>query len=211
MTTSLTDLLVESRQLGFLGPGPVEDHLAHSAAFASAVPETPARALDLGAGGGLPGLVLAATVWPETEWCLLDAQARRSAFLVEAVDALGLTDRVQVVTARAEEHGRNASARHAFDLVVARSFASPPVTAECAAPLLRPGGHLVVSEPPAAETEERWPSAGLGLLGFGSAEPVVVPGDGARDPVHLVRIPLLDLVDDRYPRRVGIPAKRPLF
>jgi 16S rRNA (guanine527-N7)-methyltransferase len=211
VSTTLTDLLVESRQLGFLGPGPVEDHLAHSAAFAASVTEIPARALDLGAGGGLPGLVLAATVWPETEWCLLDAQARRSAFLVDAVEALGLEARVQVVTARAEDHGRNAAARGGFDLVVARSFAAPPVTAECAAPLLRVGGHLLVSEPPAARTDERWPSDGLTLLGFAPAEPVVVEGGDGHDPAHLVRIRLTDPVDDRYPRRVGIPAKRPLF
>lgn len=211
MTTSLTDLLTESRQLGFLGPGPIEAHLPHAAAFADAVPDAPARALDLGAGGGLPGLVLAATVWPTTSWVFLDAQARRSAFLVEAVDALGLADRVEVVTTRAEEHGRRDEVRGTFDLVVARSFAAPPVTAECAAPLLRVGGSLVVSEPPSAAAGTRWPTAGVALLGFGPAEPVVVAAASGGDPTHLVRLPLESACPDRYPRRVGIPAKRPLF
>lgn len=206
----LTDLLTESRQLGFLGPAPVEDQLSHAAAFAEAVPDPPVRALDLGAGGGLPGLVLAATVWPLTRWCLLDARARRTAFLVEAVERLGLTDQVEVVTIRAEEHGGRQDERGAYDLVVARSFAAPGVTAECAAPLLRPGGHLVVSEPPTSITDERWPPAALARLGFDPPQAVVVPGE-AREPTHLVRIPLASAAPERYPRRVGIPAKRPLF
>ena len=64
--SSLVAILEESRALGFLGPGPVEGHLPHSLAFAAAVEDPPARAVDLGAGGGLPGLVLAALIWPDT-------------------------------------------------------------------------------------------------------------------------------------------------
>ena len=88
MTAELVGLLTEARRLGFLGPGPVEPHLDHALAFAGAVPEAPARALDLGAGGGLPGLVLAALTWPQTSWTLLDAQRRRTEFLEDAVEAL---------------------------------------------------------------------------------------------------------------------------
>lgn len=208
MNAELTDLLTESRQLGFLGPARIEDHLRHALAFRSALAEPPARALDLGAGGGLPGLVLAVAGWPDTQWCLLDAQTKRTAFLDRAVEVLGLTARVAVTTARAEEHGRVSGERGTYDLVVARSFASPAITAECAAPLLRPGGLLVVSEPPTTAVDERWPVAGLAALGFGPGESVVVPGP---PPTHLVRIRLGETPSDRYPRRVGIPAKRPLF
>lgn len=211
MTTSLTDLLTESRQLGFLGPGPVEEHIAHALAFAAAVPEAPARALDLGAGGGLPGLVLAISIWPDTRWVFLDAQERRVAFLEDAVRAAGLGDRVDVVLERAEVYGRRDDARSAFDLVVARSFAGPPVTAECAAPLLRVGGALVVSEPPSTAVSVRWPGEGAALVGLGPAESVEVPGRRGADPTHLARLPLLRIPDDRYPRRVGVPTKRPLF
>lgn len=174
-----------------------------------ALADPPVRALDLGAGGGLPGLVLAATVWPLTRWCLLDARARRTAFLTDAVERLGVTDRVEVVTIRAEEHGRRQEQRGAYDLVVARSFAAPGVTAECAAPLLRPGGHLVVSEPPTSTTDERWPPTALAQLGFDPAQ-ALVAGEG-EDATHLVRIRLASAPPDQYPRRVGIPAKRPLF
>lgn len=205
MTDPLVDALETSRRLGFLGPGPVEEHLQHALAFASAITEPPARALDLGAGGGLPGLVLAARVWPDTSWTFLDAHRRRTAFLVDAVTSLGLDARVSVVTARAEEAGRNLDQRGRYDLVVARSFAAPAITAECAAPLLALGGALVVSEPPDPDGSDRWPDAGLAMLGLGPARPVVVDG------VHLVRMTLAAEPPDRYPRRVGIPAKRPLF
>ena len=205
MTLLLTDLLLEARQRGFLGPGPVEPHLDHARAFAVAVPGAPARAADLGAGGGLPGLVLALEFWPETEWVFVDAQQKRTAFLQEAIEDLDLEDRVRVVTERAEVVGRDDEHRGQFDLVVSRSFGPPPITLECAAPLLRAGGAFVASEPPDQTPAERWPTAGLQELGCGPAEGVVADG------YHLVRIPQVTPVPDRYPRRVGIPAKRPLF
>ncbi|MCB0970378.1 MAG: class I SAM-dependent methyltransferase [Acidimicrobiales bacterium] len=209
MTDLLRDLLLESRQLGFLGPGPVEDHLGHARAFAVLPQRAPDLALDLGAGGGLPGLVLAATTWPDARWVFLDAHQRRTQFLTEAVDALGLAYRVEVVRARAEEFGREEGRRGAFDLVVARSFGAPAVTAECAAPLLRVGGELLVSEPPEATTSERWPRDGLAELGLGGPERQVVDASGV--PVHLVRLVLEEACGERYPRRVGVPSKRPLF
>lgn len=210
MSDLLTEVLTESRDLGFLGPGPIQPHIDHAAAFASAVDDAPARALDLGAGGGLPGLVLAATVWPEARWTFADAQARRTAFLEWGVETLGLGDRVTVVTGRSEEIARDPEHRGAYDLVTARSFGAPPVTAECAVGFLRVGGRLVVSEPPVSVTEERWPAAGVAQFGFGPARAVVA--DGAEGlPAHLVVLTLDRAVDDRYPRRVGIPGKRPLF
>lgn len=208
MSSALIDQLVQSRELGFLGPRPAEDHLHHASAYAEGITTVPARALDLGAGGGLPGLVLAATVWPDTQWCFVDARAKRTAFLEEAALALGLQDRVQVVTGRAEDIGRDPEHRQVYDLVVARSFASPAVTAECAAPLLIAGGLLLVSEPPDVEASVRWPADGVAKFGF--APPVSILAEGP-SPVHLARLELLSLAHDRFPRRVGIPAKRPLF
>ena len=79
----LRDVLEESRRLGLLGPGSVEAQIEHARSFAAAVPEIPARFLDLGSGGGLPGLVLA-RAWPDAVGLLLDAGARRVAFLESA-------------------------------------------------------------------------------------------------------------------------------
>lgn len=209
MNQALLAALTESRRVGYLGPGPIEPHLNHAAAFAAAADEIPARALDLGAGGGLPGLVLAADHWPDTRWTFVDAQAKRTEFLREQVAAMNLVARVEVVTGRAEDVGRDPEHRGTYDLVVARSFGPPPVTAECAAPLLRVGGLLVVSEPPSGDLAERWPVSGLDLVGFGAPELMLV--ETASGPVHLMRAQLLSEPGDRYPRRVGIPAKRPLY
>jgi len=206
--SDLVAALEESRTLGFLGPGPVHPHLDHALAFAGAVDADPARALDLGAGGGLPGLVLAVERWPDTAWTFLDAQAKRTAFLDRVVEELGLDGRVAVVTERAEVVGRDPEHRGRYDLVTSRSFGPPAVTAECAAPLLRDGGVLVVSEPPET-TEDRWPAEVLAELGFAPAERLTA--DAAGRPVHLVRLRRRGPVPDRSPRRVGIPAKRPLF
>ncbi len=215
MSASLSDLLTESRQLGFLGPAPVATQIAHAMAFAAAAPSVPVRALDLGAGGGLPGLVLAARVWPAARWCLLDARTRRVAFLEHAVARLGLEERTEVVGGRAEAVGRTIEHRGRYDLVVSRSFGSPGVTAECAAPLLAIGGHLVVSEPPEADVSLRWPAGDLAELGFGVPRAVTI--DAGRTPgsdrviVHLVALELVGEVPTRYPRRIGVPGKRPVF
>ncbi|MCU1352471.1 MAG: rRNA small subunit methyltransferase [Acidimicrobiales bacterium] len=198
----LRAVLEESRTLGFLGPGPIDAHVRHALGYTSARPVA-SRAVDLGSGGGVPGLVLACMAWPDCTWVLIDSMVRRCRFLRGAVEDLGLGDRVRVVEERAELVARDPAHRSQYDLVVARSFGPAAVTAECGAPLLEPGGCLVVSEPPQVAAD-RWPSDALATLGLGPAEPV----DG---PVRLVRLPLVTATGDRWPRRVGIPAKRPLF
>jgi 16S rRNA (guanine527-N7)-methyltransferase len=159
------------------------------------------RVLDLGSGGGLPGLVVV-TYRPELELTLLEARQRACRFLREAVGDLGRPD-VTVVEARAEEAARRPELRETFDAVVARSFGPPAVTGECAVGFLRPSGWLVVSEPPGDEGA-RWPAEGLEELGFGVRSRGVQPG-GSFVVLEKIRS------DDRWPRRVGIPAKRPLW
>lgn len=241
---AVTAVLERSRRLGFLGPGSLRVQVDHALGFARGAAGPPDRFLDLGSGGGVPGLVLALW-WPDSRAVLLDASARRCAFLGEAIDELGCGARVTVVRARAEEVGRRDGLREGFDLVVARGFGPPAVTAECAAPLLRVGGRLIVSEPPATggpqgghapdhgsadgavgrpdagavggrtggsedgpdETppgDDRWPAGGLALLGLR-------PGDVWREPFHYRSFVLAQPCPRRFPRRVGVPAKRPLF
>lgn len=193
-------VLGRSQELGFLGPGALEPQIDRSLGFTAAIPP-PETALDLGSGGGIPGLVLA-LAWPVSSWVLLDGSVRRCAFLEEAVDELGLQDRVEVVAARAEEAGRGVW-RGSRDLVVARSFGPAAVTAECGAPFLKTDGHLVVAEPPGG-APERWPADSLAALGL-ELGPTLV------DPVALQVLRQATPCPDRFPRRVGIPAKRPLF
>jgi len=142
--------------------------VAHARGFAAATPPPASTDLvcDLGSGGGLPGLILAVEVWPESRWVLLEAMAKRSELLVWAVGHLGIGDRVAVVHGRSEHVGRPGEPlRAACRLVTSRGFGAPATTAEAAAPLLAPGGRLVVSEPPGSRGE-RWPADGLEPLGL---------------------------------------------
>jgi 16S rRNA (guanine527-N7)-methyltransferase len=189
-------VLAEAQRLGFLGPPPIEDHLRQARAFVDASPAVPTRFLDLGSGGGVPGLPLA-LAWSSSQGVLLEGSARRSAFLRRAVRALGLADRVTVLAARAEVAGRSTEWRAGMELVVARLFGPPATVAECAAPLLTIGGMLLVSEPP--ERPERWPTDGLAQLGM-EVEGVV---GGIRRLLQVAPCPA------RLPRRT--PGKPPLF
>jgi len=203
-------MLTEARRLGFLGPGPIVSHLDHAAGFAEAVEHAlngeeagERRAADLGSGGGVPGLPLALrfVAW---KWTLIDSSVRRAGFLRDAVRSLGLEDRVRVVADRAETVGRNATDRSSFDVVVARSFGRPAVVAECGAPLLRVDGLAVVSEPPGG-APDRWPVAGLATVGMVPGPPVLARGWAYQLLRQSAPCP------QRYPRRVGVPTKRPLF
>ena len=203
--TALLGVLDLARQRGLLGPGPAETHVRHALGFAEAAGGPPeGLALDLGSGGGIPGLVLAVE-WPSSRWVLLDGRARSTRFLAEAVARLGLEERVRVVEARAEVAAHDGGFRGSVRLVVARALGIPAVTAECAAGFLAPGGRLVVSEPPGS-SGSRWNPTALAELGLDPAA-VVEGAGGYRYAVlqQLVQCPA------RYPRRVGVPAKRPLF
>jgi 16S rRNA (guanine527-N7)-methyltransferase len=139
---------------------------------------------------------------------LLEANGRRAAFLRRAVERLGLDARVSVLEERAEVCGREEGSRAGFDGVLARSFGRPAVLAECAAPLLRVGGWLLVSEPPGPDDDEaegrRWPSEPLRQFGLEPAQ-VIHEGFEYRSLYQMEPCP------DRFPRRNGVPAKRPLF
>jgi 16S rRNA (guanine527-N7)-methyltransferase len=202
----LVAVLEDARKAGFLGPDPVARHVEHSRNLAAAIGPFDGRFVDLGAGGGVPGLVLA-TAWPGARGVLVDSQARRCRFLEAAVERLGLSDRVVVRCGRAEDLAREPELRESADLVVARAFGPPPVAAECAVGFLRHGGRLVVTEPPEGDAtpSTRWPAEGLLELGLGPATPLRFGIAGA---VVMVREgPLAD----RWPRRVGRPAKSPLW
>ena len=208
-------MLAEARDLGFLGPGPVEAHLDHASGFVEVVrgltagdrsggpTAWPERAVDLGSGAGLPGLPLA-LCFSGCSWLLVESSVRRAAFLRQAIHQLGIEERVEVAEERAEVVGRSPAWRGRFDVVVARSFGPPAVVAECGAPLLTVGGYAVVSEPPGGRPS-RWPATGLGLLGMAPVAAVAAKG-GAYQVLRQV-----DQCPERYPRRVGVPAKRPLF
>jgi 16S rRNA (guanine527-N7)-methyltransferase len=180
-----------------LGPGPVAEHIEHARGLAASVGPFEGRFLDLGSGGGIPGLVLA-VAWPAARASLLDARARACAALEAARADLGLETRIEVVCGRAEALARDADHRERYDLVVARGFGPPAVTAECAVGFLTPGGRLLVTEPPDPDPG-RWPATGLARLGLGPARP---------GPGH-VEIRRTGAPIDDWPR--PRPARTPLW
>lgn len=197
----LVGVLRQSRDMGFLGPPPVEEQIAQAVAMGNCLEHAPRSFLDLGSGGGLPGLVLA-LAWPTAKVVLLDAMQRRCQFLRDVVDELGMASRIVVAEGRAEELARETNLREQFEVVFARSFGKPAVTAECGAAFVEANGWLIVSEPPGEGRD--WPSEHLQELSLGDPQRC-----GAERSV--AKFQKTGLLEDRWPRRVGIPTKRPLW
>ncbi|MCB1027011.1 MAG: class I SAM-dependent methyltransferase [Microthrixaceae bacterium] len=204
---ALLEVLSDAQGLGFLGRGPVERHLEHGLGFVAAWREVnpnlrPVRIADLGSGGGVPGLVVAEAV--DAELVLIDAKTKRTDWLSEAARRLHLDDRVTVINSPAEEVGQQAERRQGFDVVVARSFAGPAPTAECAAGLIRRGGLVVVSEPPKATG--RWDELVSSPLGYDGVRLI----DRPEGHYAVLQAGTADL-PDRIPRTWAAQKKRPLF
>jgi 16S rRNA (guanine527-N7)-methyltransferase len=166
-----------------------------------------ARLLDVGSGAGLPGLPLK-LAWPSLRVTLLEATGKKCRFLEAVVAELGL-EGVSVIEARAEEAAHDAALRGRFDLVVARAVAPLPVLLEYCLPFLEVGGHFVASKGSAAKREVEASDAALRELG-GVLEDLVpfYPPEVAGQTVVIVR--KIAETPERYPRRTGIPSKRPL-
>ena len=205
----LTEELEHANRLGFLGPMPAAEQLEHALGFVGVIESelgrAPGSVLDLGSGGGPPGLVLAAC-WPTTRARPGRGQPPSCGVPAESLVRLGAAESAEVATGRAESLGHQPDLREAFECVTGRSFGRPAVTAECGSAFLSLDGRLVVSEPPDAATkEDRWPPAGLAPLGLSRPRMVRFGRFGYRV------IDKAAPISARYPRRLGIPAKRPLF
>lgn len=161
--------------------------------------------VDVGSGGGLPGLPLK-IVKPELEMTLVEADGKKAAFLIQACARLGL-DGVAVVDRRAEAAAHEPELRESFDVAVARALAPMPVLAELCLPFVRVGGRLL-----AQKTRDE---------DFGAAErPIEVLGGGPirilpaatrlRDAGVIVEVEKVAATPATYPRRPGVPARRPL-
>ena len=142
------------RDRGPIGEASLEAAIVHADQYVAALPAHAVDLVDLGSGGGLPGLVIAVRR-PDLRVTLVERRATRADLLRRAVSALGLASHVVVV---ADDVSRVATERpRSFDVVTARSFAAPSITARWAGELLRSGGRLIVSEPP-TDDPQRWPT-----------------------------------------------------
>ncbi|MBI1886607.1 MAG: 16S rRNA (guanine(527)-N(7))-methyltransferase RsmG [Chloroflexi bacterium] len=166
------------------------------------------RVIDIGSGAGFPGVPLK-IVWPHLEVTLLEARRKKATFLNELLSALGLTD-VGFVIGRAEDAARDPAHREAYDTVAARAVAPLPVLVELALPFLRLGGYLASPKGSGAPREAEAAKTALEACGgqLVTVEPLALPGAGPQPVLVLVR--KVAPTPQRFPRRAGIPSKRPL-
>ncbi|MDP9326051.1 MAG: 16S rRNA (guanine(527)-N(7))-methyltransferase RsmG [Candidatus Dormibacteraeota bacterium] len=153
------------------------------------------RVVDVGSGAGLPGIPLKLAL-PGLRLTLVESDLRKAEFLRDVVAAL-LLDDVAVEARRAEEVGRDPGHREAYDVAVTRAAAKAPVAAEYCLPLVRKGGVLL-----AQARMQDWRAAGRALGHLGGRISGEVGG--------VVIVAKVRDNRDEYPRRVGMPAKKPL-
>lgn len=164
--------------------------------------------IDLGTGGGVPGLPLA-VVAPHLRFTLVDAREKKLAFVAAAARDLGLAN-VTTRAARAEALGRDADFRERYEVGLAKALAPLNILVELLVPLLVPGGLLVAWKARAAGDEIAAAARALDELACVVEErrPYAIPGGDERRELILIR--RTGPLPDRYPRRAGIPEKRPL-
>jgi 16S rRNA (guanine527-N7)-methyltransferase len=186
-----------------------EVHVADSLSGLS-VPDLAAarRICDVGAGAGFPGLVLALAL-PSAEVDLVES-ARRKAAVIDRLIRVGRVENARSVVARAEEWAAGPPGRSSYDAVTARAVASLPVLVEYAAPLLRPSGVFVAWKGRVGGDEERLGRRAADEVGLALEDVLrVEPFEGARDrSLHVFR--KVAPTPERFPRRPGMAAKRPL-
>lgn len=154
VSEALRAVLAEAQRIGAIGPGSLDRAIEHAQQFVACVPTGPIRLIDLGSGGGVPGLVIA-DLRPECHVTLVDRRQSRVDQLTRAIRSLGWSNRV---TAWCEDMGAIAATRSLdFDVATGRGFGPPVVTLRYAVACVRDGGTIIISEPP-DDRPERWPN-----------------------------------------------------
>lgn len=164
--------------------------------------------IDVGTGAGFPGIPLK-IVFPSLKLTLLDSLNKRINFLNTVVDELGLAD-VSAIHGRAEEYGRDVVYRESFDLCVSRAVANLSTLSEFCLPFVKVGGYFVSYKSEKADIEYIEAKNAINLLSGGNVrieDVIITDTDLTR---KMVLIEKLSPIDDKYPRRAGIPLKKPL-
>ena len=166
------------------------------------------KVVDVGSGAGFPGLPLK-LAFPNIELHLVESVGKKTSFLQHVVDVLGM-DGVSVHTGRAETLARDPALRDSFDLALVRGVARLSLLLEYALPFCREGGSVVALKHGGLESELAEAEHALSELGGKQSGVFPVTLDGLTDNRIVVVFEKTGPAPERYPRRVGIPAKRPL-
>jgi 16S rRNA (guanine527-N7)-methyltransferase len=188
------------------------DSLTLVPAILSLAGNNPVSIVDIGSGAGFPGIPLA-IARPDWKICLLEATGKKVEFLNTVMSALGLSN-TRAVAGRVEEIGHDPAYREQFSFAVARAVAPLSVLAEYALPFVRTGGYFIAQKGldtlsgDILESVESSAEA-LNILGGSHVETKPVLFEGVSDRALVVIAKVKDTPKE-YPRRPGIPAKKPL-
>ncbi|MFL7814002.1 MAG: 16S rRNA (guanine(527)-N(7))-methyltransferase RsmG [Anaerolineales bacterium] len=166
------------------------------------------RLIDIGTGAGFPGIPLK-IILPETEVLLVDSVHKKTDFCRHIIDHLDLKG-IDVVHDRVEHLGRDSRYREQFDWGVARAVAQLSTLAEYLLPLVRIGGKMLAMKGDQGPFEAQKAGKAVGLLGgeLQGVRKVTLPG--VTEERFLITIAKKATTPDKYPRRVGVPGKKPL-
>ncbi len=168
----------------------------------------PLRLIDVGTGAGFPGIPLKILL-PSMHLTLVESVGKKASFCRHIAELLQL-DNVEVITARAEDLGQNPLYREKFDWAVARAVASMPVLAEYLLPLVRIGGAILAQKGESAHTEVQSAEKAIRILGGTLRKIASVTLPGIAEERFLVIMDKKAATPPQYPRRAGLPQKKPL-
>lgn len=166
------------------------------------------RVMDLGSGGGIPGIILAIAL-PDCEFTLLDATGKKVKFQQDVIDSLQLPN-VRAVQGRAEELGHDINWRNSFDVVSARAVTSLSALMELGLPFVSMKGWLVLPKGVEIDEEIGIARKAAGKLGGTIVSQDVLPDAGSDVDTRLILVRKDQATPSAYPRRVGLPARSPL-
>ncbi len=164
--------------------------------------------IDVGTGAGFPGLPLK-IARPELEVTLVDSVGKKCRFLEEVIGALGLSG-AAVIADRAEEMGHQRGHRQHYDWATARALGRMPILLEYLLPLVKIGGTLVAQKGESAIEETTEAANAIRLLGGRLREVRLARLGDVAQAHHLVVIDKIAATPITYPRRAGLPVKKPL-
>ncbi|MHC1783237.1 MAG: 16S rRNA (guanine(527)-N(7))-methyltransferase RsmG [Anaerolineaceae bacterium] len=169
----------------------------------------PQRVVDIGTGAGFPGIPLK-IVCPSIQLTLVESVGKKADFCRLVIAALGL-ERVEVLQMRAEDMGQDPRYREKFDLATARAVANLPILSEFLLPLVRVGGNVVAQKGENGPAEAQAAEKAIHLLGgrLAQVKHTLIPG--VVEERFLILIQKVATTPPQYPRRPGIPAKKPIL
>ena len=184
----------------------VEKHYIDSlAALEVAEFQESKRIMDLGTGGGFPGIPLA-VMNPEKEFVLMDSLAKRLKIIDGLAEEIGINN-VETVHGRAEDLARQEEYRENFDIVVSRAVAEMKVLAEYALPFVKEGGALIAYKTAGEKLDEEITAAERAIRVLGGELSRTKKGTGDHT---LVIVKKIKKTPSKYPRKAGTPKKEPL-